>query len=91
MDAFIKMGIEGIEATIRKRRILLAGFVARIEDTRLPKSVMFGELEGGVGYVGGQEKEWMGYFLDGLRAFGFNTDKWTTVAQDEGEWRKTAE
>ena len=33
----------------------------------------------------------MGHFLDDLRAFGINADQWTTVAQDEWEWRKTAE
>ena len=41
--------------------------------------------------MGGQEKEWMGCFLDDLRAFGINADMWTTAAQDEGEWRRTAE
>ena len=70
---------------MRRRRILFAGFVARMEDTRLPKCVMFGEL------VGGQEKEWMGGFLDDFRAFGIYADQWTTAAQDEGEWRKTSE
>ena len=46
---------------------------------------------GGAGCVGGQEKEWrMWYFLDDLRAFGINADEWTTAAQDEGEWRRTA-
>ena len=30
-------------------------------------------------------------FLADLRAFGINADRWTTAAQDEGEWRKTAE
>ena len=62
-----------------------------MEDTRLPKYVMFGEMVGGAGCVGGQEKEWINYFLDDLRAFGINTDQWTTAAQDEGEWRRTAE
>ena len=39
-----------------------------------------------------KEKEWMGCFLDDLRAFGINADQWTTAAQDEGEWWcKTAE
>ena len=61
-----------------------------MENTRLPKCVMFGEL-GGAGCVGGQEKEWMGCSLDDLRAFGMNADQWTTAAQDEGEWRRTAE
>ena len=40
---------------------------------------------------GDQEKESMGCFLDGLRAFGINADQWTTAAQDEGKWRRTAE
>ena len=26
-----------------------------------------------------------------LRAFGINADQWTTAAQDEGKWRRTAE
>ena len=33
----------------------------------------------------------MGCFLDDLRAFGINADQWTIAAQDEGEWRRTAE
>ena len=67
---------------MRKRRILFAGFVARMEDTRLPKCVMFGELVGGPISSGGQEKEWMGCLLDDLRASGIKTDQWTTSAQE---------
>ena len=85
------MGSESIEATLRRRRILFAGFVARMENTRLPKCVMIGELVGGAGCVRGQEKEWMGCFLDDLRAFGINADQWTTAVQDEGKWRRAAE
>ena len=91
LDTLVKTGSESIEATLRRRRILFAGFVARMEDTRLPKCVMFGEMMGGAGCVGGQEKRWVGYFLDDLRAFGINADQLTTAAQDEGEWRRTAE
>ena len=42
------------------------GFVARMEDTRPPKCVMFGGSVGGAGCMGGQKKEWMGCFLDDL-------------------------
>ena len=62
-----------------------------MEDTTLPKCVMSGEMVGGAGCVWGQEKEWMGCFLDDLRAFGINADHWTTAAQDAGGWRRTAE
>ena len=85
LDTLVNTGSESIEATLRRRRILFAGFVARMEDTRLPKCVMLGESVGGVGCVGGEEKEWMGCFLDDLRAFGVNADLWTTAAQDGGE------
>ena len=54
LDTLIKTGSESIEATLRRRRILFAGFVARMEDTRLPECVMFGELGGGAGCVGDQ-------------------------------------
>ena len=40
--------------------------------------------------MGGQEKKRMGCFLEDLRAFGINADQWTTAAQDEREWRRTA-
>ena len=92
LDTLIKTGSKNILATLRRRRIFFAGFVARMEDTRLPKCVMFGELVGGGG-AGclGQEKEWMWRFLDDLRAFGINADQWAIAAQNEGEWRRTAQ
>ena len=77
----MKTGSESTEATLRNK---IAGFVARMKDTGLPKCVMFGELVRGAGCVGGRKKEWMGCFLDDLRAFGTNADQWTTGAQNEG-------
>ena len=85
LDTLIKSGGESIKATLRRRRILFAGFVACMEDTRLPKCVMFGEMVGGAGCVGGQGEERMGCFLDDLRAFGINADQLTAAVQDEGE------
>ena len=41
--------------------------------------------------MGGREQKWTGCFLDDLNAFGINADQWTTVAQNKGEWRRTAE
>ena len=70
---------------------MFAGFVAPMEDTTLPKCLIFGELVGGAGCVEGQGKEWMGCFLDDFRAFGINADQWTTAVQDEWEWRRTTE
>ena len=52
LNALIETESESIEVTLRRRRILFAGFVARMEDTRLPKCVVVG----GRGLCWGQEK-----------------------------------
>ena len=90
LDTLVKTGSESLEATLRRRRILFTGFLARPEDTTLPKCVMFGEMLEGAGCVGGQEKDWMVCFQDDLRAFGINAGHLTTATQDEVEWRRTA-
>ena len=64
LDTLMETGSESIETTMRMRRILCAGFVARMEDTRLPKCVMLGELAGSAGYVGRRRKGLMGCLLD---------------------------
>ena len=52
----MKTRSKSIETIMRRRRILLAGFVVHIDDTRLPKCVMFGELVEGAGCAGGMKK-----------------------------------
>ena len=62
LDTLIKTRSESIEATLCSRRILFAGCVVRMEYTRLPKCVMFGELVGGAGCVRGAGKRVTGVF-----------------------------
>ena len=57
LDTLIKTGSASIEATLHRRRILYAGFVARMEDTRLPKCVMFGEKWWGARAMWGGRKK----------------------------------
>ena len=53
---FIKTGSESIDANILRRQILLVRFVARMENMRLSKCVVFGELVEDAGCVGGRKK-----------------------------------
>ena len=57
LDTLMKTGSEIIEVITRRRRILFAGFVARMEDTRRSKSVLPGELIGSACCVRAQKKE----------------------------------
>ena len=45
----------------------------------------------GLSVWGAKKKSEWECFLDDLRAVGINADQWTTAAQDEGGWRRTAE
>ena len=56
LDALMKRGNESIELIMRWGRIMFVESVTHIEDTRLPKCAMFGDLAGGAGCVGRQLK-----------------------------------
>ena len=58
-NALFRTDFESVETTVRRRRILFAGFVARMGVERLPTRVMSMEMLGGKGYSGGQEWDWM--------------------------------
>ena len=51
-DALAKTDTESVEAIVRKRKILIAGFVARMWEERLPQRVMFGGFVRCKGYSG---------------------------------------
>ena len=62
---------ESIETTLRTRRLLWAGTLLRMSGGRLPKRIMFGNLEGAVRRGrGGKEKEWTDCVQSDIRAFG---------------------
>ena len=48
-------------------------------------------IGGGRGLCGGPGKRVDGVFPGRPQSFGINADQWMTAAQDEGEWRRTAE
>eukprot|EP00752_Nemacystus_decipiens_P018516 g16601.t1 len=70
-QALKRAGCQSVEATIRQRRLLFAGAVARQPDKRLPKRLMFGELTGGKKPgKGSPEQNWLTCLKDDLRVFG---------------------
>ena len=90
-DALAKTASESIEAIVRKRRILFAEFVARMEEERMPQRVMFGELVVGKDYSGGQEKNWMVHLKEDMSAFGMTFEEWRKTAQKAGRWIRRIE
>ena len=87
--ALLITGCETIETTIHKLRLKLAGRIVRMSDERLPKLMLFGELDGGQRRRGRPEKSWRNCLRDSLRAFEIDEKSWIKLA-DEGdeEWMK---
>ena len=77
---------ESIETTLRTRRLLWAGTLLRMSGGRLPKRIMFGNLENAVRRGrGGKEKEWTDYVQSNIRAFGITGD-WKTMTLKAEVW-----
>ena len=91
LDTLIKTGSESIEATSRSKRILFAGFVARMEDTRLPKCVRLGELVGGRGLCEGPGKRVDGVFPGRPQSLWHQRRPVDDCSPGRGEMAQTAE
>ena len=85
-NALLRTDSESVETTVRRRRVLFTGFVARMREERLPRKVMFGEILGGKGYSGGQEWDWMKGLEEDLTAFGIKFEGWREAARKVGRW-----
>ena len=80
---------ESIERTLRTGRLLWAGTLIRMSGGRLPKRIVFGNLEGAVRRGrGGKEKEWTDCVQSNIRAFGITGD-WKATALKTEAWVDT--
>ena len=90
-QALKKTGCQSVEATIRQRRLLFAGAMARQPAERLPKRLMDGKLVGGEDPGKGRpEQNWMDCLKDDFQAFGATdgstVDKRLTFGVDRAVW-----
>ena len=77
---------KSIETTLSTRRLLWEGTLLQMRSRRLPKRIMFENLEGAVRRGrGGKEKEWVDCVQSGIRRFGIMGD-WKTMALKAEVW-----
>ena len=94
-QALKKTGCQSVEATIRQRRLLFAGAMARQPAGRLPKRLMDGKLVGGEAPGKGRpEQNWMDCLKDDFQAFGVTdgstVDNRLTFGVDRAVWTLAA-
>ena len=90
-QAFKEIGCQRVEATIRQRRLVFAGAMARQPAGRLPKRLMGGKLVGGKDPGKGRpEQDRMDFLKDDFQAFGATdgstVDNRFTFGVDRAVW-----
>ena len=80
-------GSLSIHTILMKSQIRWAGHVVRMPDHRLPKHLLYGELQEGRRTQGGQRKRFKDTLKASLKAFSINPDTWEEAATDRPGWR----
>ena len=81
--------MEPLEDTIRKYRLRWAGHVRRMDDTRLPKKILFGNVAGGKKSAGKPKKNWVDCLEEDCARANIPYGSWTEKAKNRTTWQKS--
>ena len=84
-----QIGMSSVFTMHRKSQLRWAGHVTRMSDERLPKRLLYGEMQTGVRCHGGQKKRFKDTLKASMKNFGVDHNSWETLAQDRSA-RRTA-
>jgi exonuclease III len=82
-------GITSVEATLMKIQLRWVGHVSRMEDHRLPKIALYGELSSGHRGRGAPRKRYKDSLKKTLSTCGIDHHQWASQAADRASWRCT--
>jgi hypothetical protein len=85
-DLLNRVGLRPMENYVRYHRMRWAGHVRRMEDSRLPKRVLFGELVGGKRAPGRPRARWEKSLEEDVELVSIPYAQWTTKADDRVSW-----
>ena len=79
--------LPSVITTMRKAQARWAGHVSRMEDSRIPKQLFYGELRQGKRKIGRQRKRYKDTLKVYLKDFNIDVDTWEGAASDRPAWR----
>ena len=79
--------MQSVHTLLKLAQLRWTGHVTRMPDERLPKKVLYGELQEGKRSQGGQKKRYKDTLKVSLRDFNIPTESWEQAAQDRTKWR----
>ena len=77
-----RAGMQSVHSLLKLAQLRWTGHITRMPDERLPKNVLYGELQ-----VRGQKKRYRDTLKASLKDFNIPTESWEQIAQDRIKWR----
>ena len=82
-----RAGMQSIHTLLKLAQLRWTGHVTRMPDERLPKKILYGQLQVGKRFHGGQKKRYKDTPKASLKDFNIPTESWEQIAQDRTKWR----
>ena len=80
-------GMQSVHTFLKLAQLSWTDHVTRMLDERLPKIILYGELQVEKRSHGGQKKRYKNTHKASLKDFNIPTESWEQVAQDRTKWR----
>ena len=79
--------MQSVHTLLKLAQLRWTGHVTRMPDERLPKKVLYGELQEGKHSQGSQKKRYKDTLKASLKDLNIPTESWEQAAQDRTKWR----
>ena len=88
-DVLLRAGIPSMYSLLNQRRLRWLGHLRRMEDGRLPKDILYGQLVEGKRKAGGPKLRYKDACRRDLKACNIPTSDWARLAENRGAWRQS--
>ena len=88
-EALSRANLPSMFTLLRQRRLRRLGHVYRMEDGRIPKDILYGELASGRRSKGRPQLRYKEVRKRDMKALDINTESWVDLAADRMMWRST--
>ena len=79
--------MQSVHTLLKLAQLRWTGHVTRMPEERLPKKILYGELEMDKRSHGGQKKRYKDILKASLKNFNIPKESWEQIAQDRVKWR----
>ena len=86
-EVLSRVSLPSMFTLLRRRRLRWTGHVCRMQDGRIPKDLLYGELSQGKRAIGRPKLRYSDVLKRDMRAIDMDTESWETLANDRTKWR----